>query len=67
METFENGAMLIEAVLMSFLVALWVTWMSLRGLFLMMPARKAAAASTRTMPRLETRGFFTRDMGNPRL
>jgi hypothetical protein len=30
----------------SFLVALWITWMSLRGLFRMLPATKLDAAST---------------------
>ncbi len=38
METFMNGAMVIEATLLSFLLALWITWMGLRGLFRLIPA-----------------------------
>lgn len=33
METWMGDAVLIEATLLSFLVALWGTWMGLRGLF----------------------------------
>lgn len=43
METFMSGAMMIEAGLLSILLALWMTWLALRGLFLMMPARGRAA------------------------
>jgi hypothetical protein len=38
METFMNGVMVIEATLLSFLLALWITWMGLRGLFRLIPA-----------------------------
>ena len=38
MGTFMSGAMLIEGALLSFLVALWMTWLGLRGLFRLMPA-----------------------------
>ena len=38
METFMSGAMVIEAVLLSFLLALWMAWLGLRGLFRLMPA-----------------------------
>jgi hypothetical protein len=37
METFMSGAIVIEAALLSFLLALWVTWVALRGLFQLMP------------------------------
>jgi len=37
METFMSGAMVIEGALLSFLLALWMTWMGLRGLFRLMP------------------------------
>ena len=40
MESFINGAELIEATLASFLLALWVTWIGLRGLFRLMPGRR---------------------------
>ncbi len=43
METFMSGAMMIEAGLLSILLALWMTWLALRGLFLMMPARSRAS------------------------
>jgi hypothetical protein len=38
MDTFMNGAMVIEGALLSFFVALWMTWLGLRGLFRLMPA-----------------------------
>jgi hypothetical protein len=37
METFMNGAMVIEAATLSFLLALWMAWVGLRGLFRLMP------------------------------
>jgi len=37
MESWLNGAMLIEATILSFFVAFWMAWMSLRGLFRMLP------------------------------
>ena len=38
METFMDGATLIEATLLSFLLALLITWLGLRGLFRLMPS-----------------------------
>jgi hypothetical protein len=38
METFMNGAMVIEGALLSFLLALCMTWLALDGLFRLMPA-----------------------------
>jgi hypothetical protein len=40
METFMSSAMVIEAALLSFLLALWMTWLTLRGLFLLMPVTR---------------------------
>lgn len=37
METFMNGAMVIEAALLSFLLALCMTWLGLHGLFRLLP------------------------------
>jgi hypothetical protein len=37
METFMNGAMVIEGALLSFLLALCMTWLGLHGLFRLMP------------------------------
>jgi hypothetical protein len=37
METFLNGAMVIEGALLSFLLALCMTWLGLHGLFRLMP------------------------------
>ncbi|HEV7968867.1 MAG TPA: hypothetical protein VGP19_14920 [Candidatus Acidoferrales bacterium] len=37
METFLNGAMVIEGALLSFLLALCMTWLGLHGLFQLMP------------------------------
>jgi hypothetical protein len=47
MESLMSGAMLIEATMLSFLVALWITWMSLRGLFRMLPATRLNAVPVR--------------------
>jgi hypothetical protein len=48
MESWMSGAMLIEATMLSFLVALWVAWMSLRGLFRMLPATRLEAVPIRS-------------------
>ncbi len=45
METFMSGAMVIEGALLSFLLALWMTWLGLRGLFLLLPATNRPVAS----------------------
>ena len=37
METFMNGAMVIETALLSFLLALCMTWLGLHGLFRLLP------------------------------
>jgi hypothetical protein len=37
MEIFMSGALVIEGALLSFLLALWMTWLGLRGLFRLMP------------------------------
>jgi len=39
METFMSWSTIIEATLLSFGLALWITWMGLRGLFRLMPVR----------------------------
>jgi hypothetical protein len=36
METFLSDAVVVEGALFSFLLALWMTWMGLRGLFRLM-------------------------------
>jgi len=48
METWMNGAMVIQAAMLSFLMALWIAWMSLRGLFRMLPATKRNAIPIRS-------------------
>ncbi len=47
METFMSGAMVIEGALFSFLLALWMTWLGLRGLFHLMPATSRSAQPIR--------------------
>jgi hypothetical protein len=37
MESFMSGAIVIEGALLSFLLALWMTWLGLSGLFRLMP------------------------------
>ena len=51
MEAFLNGAILIEVTLMSFFLALWITWISLRGLFRFLPGTKLAAVPIRASAR----------------
>jgi len=54
METWMSGAILIEATLLSFLMALWIAWMSLRGLFRMLPATRLNAVPIRSAAQLRT-------------
>ncbi len=50
METFMSGAMVIEGALLSFLLALWMTWLGLRGLFRLMPVTARAVTSHIVQP-----------------
>jgi hypothetical protein len=45
MENFMSGAMVIEGALLSFLLALWMTWLALCGLFRLMPVATRPAAT----------------------
>lgn len=47
METWMSGAMVVEATMLSFLMALWISWMSLRGLFRLLPGAKLHAIPIR--------------------
>ena len=44
METFMNGAMVIEGALFSFLLGLCMTWLGLHGLFRLMPATERSSS-----------------------
>jgi hypothetical protein len=50
MEAFISGMILIEAVLVSTLLALWLTWLALRGLFWLMPGATRTAATSAAPP-----------------
>ena len=52
MELLVNGAMLVEGVLLSFLLALWLTWLAMRGVFCLMPVtvRPATVREVRQVP-----------------
>lgn len=50
METFMSEAIVIEGALLSFLLALWMTWMGLRGLFRVMPATSSPAPGRTVQP-----------------
>jgi hypothetical protein len=50
METFINGAMVIEGGLLSFLLALWRTGAGLRGLFRLLPVTSAPAVGRVVQP-----------------
>jgi hypothetical protein len=47
MQNFMNLAVLIETTLVSFVVALCVAWMGLRGLFQLLPGAKLQGAPAR--------------------
>ena len=49
MGNFMSVVMVIEATLLSFLLALWMTWMGLRGLFRLMPITAHAADPIRLL------------------
>ena len=48
METWMNGAVVIEAAMLSFLMALGIASMSLRGLFRLLPATQRNAIPIRS-------------------
>ena len=54
METWIGGALLIESTMLSFLLALWIAWMSLRGLFRMLLATRFNAVPVRSAAQLRT-------------
>ena len=57
METFMNGVMVIEAGLLSCLLAVWTTWLALRGLFELLPTanRHAQPIGFKAGPRSQIR------------
>jgi hypothetical protein len=50
METFLSEAVVLEAALVSVLLALWMTWLGLRGLLWLMPATGSSAPSRNAQP-----------------
>lgn len=50
MDTFMGDAIVLEAVLASVLLALWLTWLLMRGLFMLMPATIAAKPNRPVRP-----------------
>jgi hypothetical protein len=50
MEPILNGTIVIQGVLLSFLLALWITWLALRGLFQLMPLTSTSTAVRATQP-----------------
>lgn len=44
MEPILNGTIVLEGAVVSFLLALWITWLALRGLFRLMPLTSRSAA-----------------------
>jgi hypothetical protein len=47
MESYMGVAMLIEVTFLSFLLALWLAWQGLRGLFRMLPVASRNASPMR--------------------
>jgi hypothetical protein len=52
MENFMGGAVVTEATLASFLLALWITWLVLRGFFRLIPAVNRATARAQHFPNM---------------
>jgi len=50
MENLMSVAMLIYATILAFLLALWIAWMSLRGLFRMLPVMRLNTGPNRAKP-----------------
>jgi hypothetical protein len=50
MGAFMSGAMVVEGALLSFLLALWMTWLGLCGLFRLMPVTGRPAMSRIVQP-----------------
>jgi hypothetical protein len=57
METWMSGTVMVEAGMLSFLLALWIAWMSLRGLFRLLPATKTVAIPIRSAAQPVTRSL----------
>ena len=53
MGNFMSGAMVIEGALLSFLLALWMTWLGLRGLFRLMPVTSRVVQPIRFVANLQ--------------
>jgi hypothetical protein len=47
MRSFMSATFLVEVVFLSFLLALWLTWLGLRGLFRLLPATSRSVAPVR--------------------
>jgi hypothetical protein len=50
MDTFMGEAIILEAALISVLLALWLTWLLMQGLFRLMPATAQANANRPVRP-----------------
>jgi hypothetical protein len=50
MDNFLGEAIVLEATLGSVLLALWMTWLLMRGLFKLMPATTGSTATRRVAP-----------------
>ena len=50
MDTFMSEAIIVEATLISVLVALWLTWLLMQGLFRLMPATAPSSVNPPARP-----------------
>ena len=50
MESFMSGAMVVQAGLLSVLLAVWITWLGLRGMFWLLPGMGRGSASQAAEP-----------------
>ena len=49
MESFMDGTLLVEATLLSFLLALWITWLGLNGLLRLLSAGSSYATPSQAV------------------
>ena len=50
MESFMSEAMVVQAGLLSVLLAVWITWLALRGMFWLLPGMSRGSASQAAEP-----------------
>ena len=61
MESVMAGAVVVETALLSILMALWISWLGLRGLFQLMPGTNRTPETARVGNTQENRSGVARE------